>query len=65
MPFSVDQHRNLKRSLISGVAEKLDFSSLSTDKIRTTVTKVLETPSYRENMQRRAMYFAISQMHHA
>uniref|UniRef100_A0A182PSE1 UDP-glycosyltransferases domain-containing protein n=1 Tax=Anopheles epiroticus TaxID=199890 RepID=A0A182PSE1_9DIPT len=57
MPFFVDQHRNLKRSLISGVAEPLDFSSLSTEKIRSTVQRVLETPIYRENMQRRAMYF--------
>uniref|UniRef100_A0A182SYE6 UDP-glycosyltransferases domain-containing protein n=1 Tax=Anopheles maculatus TaxID=74869 RepID=A0A182SYE6_9DIPT len=57
MPFFVDQHRNLKRSLIGGVAEKLDFASLSTDTIRSTVLKVLETPIYRENMQRRAMYF--------
>ncbi|XP_053674714.1 uncharacterized protein LOC128725022 [Anopheles nili] len=57
MPFFVDQHRNLKRSLLSGVAEKLDFASLSTDKIRNTVLKVLETPVYRENMKQRAMYF--------
>uniref|UniRef100_A0A182K8V2 UDP-glycosyltransferases domain-containing protein n=1 Tax=Anopheles christyi TaxID=43041 RepID=A0A182K8V2_9DIPT len=57
MPFFVDQHRNLKRSLIGGVAEPLDFGSLSTEQIRSTVLKVLETPIYRENMLRRAMYF--------
>uniref|UniRef100_A0A2C9GUN2 UDP-glycosyltransferases domain-containing protein n=1 Tax=Anopheles culicifacies TaxID=139723 RepID=A0A2C9GUN2_9DIPT len=57
MPFFVDQHRNFKRSLIGGVAEGLDFATLTTEKIRTTVMKVLETPIYRENMQRRAAYF--------
>lgn len=39
------------------MAEPLDFGALSTEKIRATVLKVLETPIYRENMQRRAMYF--------
>uniref|UniRef100_A0A182Q970 UDP-glycosyltransferases domain-containing protein n=1 Tax=Anopheles farauti TaxID=69004 RepID=A0A182Q970_9DIPT len=57
MPFFVDQHRNLMRSLNAGVAERLEFGALSTEHIRDTVRKVLETPSYRENMQHRAMYF--------
>ncbi|ETN60649.1 glucosyl/glucuronosyl transferase [Anopheles darlingi] len=57
MPFFIDQHRNLKRSVIGGVAEGLNFHALSTEKIRQTVQKVLETPSYRENMQQRAKYF--------
>uniref|UniRef100_A0A182IWP0 UDP-glucuronosyltransferase n=1 Tax=Anopheles atroparvus TaxID=41427 RepID=A0A182IWP0_ANOAO len=57
MPFFVDQHRNLKRSLIAGVAEDLEFSSLSTIKIKEKVLKVLETPSYRENMRRRSTFF--------
>lgn len=38
------------------MAEALDFQSLSVDKIRSTVLKVLETPKYKENMVRRSKF---------
>ncbi|XP_055606988.1 UDP-glucosyltransferase 2-like [Uranotaenia lowii] len=57
MPFFMDQYKNCYQSVKAEVAEALDFQSLSTDKIRDTVLKVLETPKYWENMQRRSKFF--------
>ncbi|XP_058827951.1 uncharacterized protein LOC131687877 [Topomyia yanbarensis] len=57
MPFFMDQIRNCQRSVSAGVAEALDFNSLSVDKIRNAVLKVLQTPTYRENMKRRSKLF--------
>ncbi|XP_065091165.1 UDP-glucosyltransferase 2-like [Ochlerotatus camptorhynchus] len=57
MPFFMDQIRNCHRSVSAGVAEALDFQSLSVDKIRNTVLKVLETPKYKDNMIRRSKFF--------
>lgn len=41
----------------AGVAEKIDLGDLSTEKIRNTVLKVLETPSYRQAMKVRSSLF--------
>ncbi|XP_055531270.1 UDP-glucosyltransferase 2-like [Wyeomyia smithii] len=57
MPFFMDQHRTCQQSVAAGVAEALDFQTLSVEKIRNTVLKVLQTPKYRENMQRRSRFF--------
>lgn len=38
------------------MAEALDFQTLSVEKIRNTVLKVLETPKYKENMMRRSKF---------
>nr|XP_019539380.2 UDP-glucuronosyltransferase 2B15-like [Aedes albopictus] len=56
MPFFMDQIRNCHRSVSAGVAEALDFQTLSVEKIRNTVLKVLETPKYKENMMRRSKF---------
>ena len=40
-----------------GVAERIVFQTLATNQIRVTVHKVLETPSYRENMKRVSSLF--------
>ncbi|XP_053687356.1 UDP-glucosyltransferase 2-like [Sabethes cyaneus] len=57
MPFFMDQHRTCQQSVAAGVAEVLDFQSLSVEKIRNTVLKVLQIPKYRENMKRRSRFF--------
>ncbi|XP_055623108.1 uncharacterized protein LOC129766560 [Toxorhynchites rutilus septentrionalis] len=57
MPFFMDQITNCRRAVAEGVAESLDFGSLSVDKIRNTVLKVLENPKYRENMKQRSKFF--------
>ncbi|XP_058456177.1 UDP-glucosyltransferase 2-like [Malaya genurostris] len=57
MPFYMDQIRNCHRSVKAGVAEELDFSSLTVDKIRNAVLKVLQTSTYQDNMKRRSKLF--------
>ncbi|XP_055535827.1 UDP-glucosyltransferase 2-like [Wyeomyia smithii] len=57
LPFIADQHRNLQRCIRQGVAEKLVLQTLTTEQIRSTVWKVLETPSYRKNMRKVSALF--------
>ncbi|XP_053687396.1 UDP-glucosyltransferase 2-like [Sabethes cyaneus] len=57
LPFIADQHRNLQRSIRLGVAEKMVLQTLTTEQIRSTIVKVLETPSYRENMKKVSALF--------
>nr|XP_019557270.2 UDP-glucuronosyltransferase 2B15-like [Aedes albopictus] len=57
IPFIADQHRNLEKCIRMGVAERIVFQTLATNQIRDTVHKVLETPSYRENMKRISSLF--------
>uniref|UniRef100_A0A182FZT7 UDP-glycosyltransferases domain-containing protein n=1 Tax=Anopheles albimanus TaxID=7167 RepID=A0A182FZT7_ANOAL len=57
IPLIADQYRNLGKSVRAGVAEKIDLGDLSTEKIRNTVLKVLETPSYRQAMKVRSSLF--------
>uniref|UniRef100_A0A8D8D8F3 UDP-glucuronosyltransferase 2B15 n=1 Tax=Culex pipiens TaxID=7175 RepID=A0A8D8D8F3_CULPI len=57
MPFFMDQIKNCQRAVSAGVAERLNFNDLSVERIRTTVLKVLQTPSYKENMMRRSQIF--------
>ncbi|XP_053674713.1 UDP-glucosyltransferase 2-like [Anopheles nili] len=57
IPVIADQYRNLAKSVRAGVAEKLNLWDLSVDKIRNTVLKVLETPSYRQAMDIRSGLF--------
>uniref|UniRef100_A0A182QRT7 UDP-glycosyltransferases domain-containing protein n=1 Tax=Anopheles farauti TaxID=69004 RepID=A0A182QRT7_9DIPT len=57
IPVIADQYRNLAKSIRAGVAEKLNLWDLSTDKIRNTVLKVLESPQYREAMAVRSGLF--------
>ncbi|ETN60648.1 glucosyl/glucuronosyl transferase [Anopheles darlingi] len=57
IPLIADQYRNLGKSVRAGVAEKIDLWDLSTEKIRNTVLKVLETPKYRHAMKERSSLF--------
>ncbi|XP_052870636.1 UDP-glucosyltransferase 2-like [Anopheles cruzii] len=57
IPVIADQYRNLAKSVRAGVAEKLDLWDLTTEKIRNTVLKVLETPSYRRAVKERSGLF--------
>lgn len=57
IPVIADQYRNLAKSIRAGVAEKVDLWDLSTEKIRSTVLKVLEQPKYREAMETRSKLF--------
>lgn len=48
IPFFADQHRNARRAINIGIAEKLDLKRLSTDCIRRTIQKVFRSTYYRE-----------------
>lgn len=56
-PNNSTNFQNCQRAVSAGVAERLNFNDLSVDKIRNTVFKVLQTPSYKENMMRRSKIF--------
>ncbi|KAG4073664.1 hypothetical protein HA402_000888 [Bradysia odoriphaga] len=57
IPFFVDQHRNLHKSIKAGVAERLLLESLTADRLIEKVTKVIEEPSYITNMRARSQRF--------
>ncbi|EDS25660.1 UDP-glucuronosyltransferase 2B20 [Culex quinquefasciatus] len=57
IPFIADQHRNIQKCIRMGVAERVVFQTLSMEQVRDTVRKVLETPSYRKNMDRISVLF--------
>ncbi|XP_049297582.1 UDP-glucosyltransferase 2-like [Anopheles funestus] len=56
-PVIADQYRNLAKSIRAGVAEKVSLWDLTTEKIRNTVLKVLETPRYRDAIKERSRLF--------
>lgn len=49
--------QNTFKSVKSGVAEKIDFLTLSTESVKSTVLKVIEEPSYRRKMKLRSARF--------
>uniref|UniRef100_A0A182UXE3 UDP-glycosyltransferases domain-containing protein n=1 Tax=Anopheles merus TaxID=30066 RepID=A0A182UXE3_ANOME len=57
IPVIADQYRNLAKSIRAGVAEKISLWDLTTEKIRNTVLKVLESPRYRDAMKVRSALF--------
>uniref|UniRef100_A0A182II97 UDP-glycosyltransferases domain-containing protein n=1 Tax=Anopheles arabiensis TaxID=7173 RepID=A0A182II97_ANOAR len=57
IPVIADQYRNLAKSIRAGVAEKISLWDLTTEKIRNTVLKVLESPRYRDAMKVRSELF--------
>uniref|UniRef100_A0A8D8DYN0 UDP-glucuronosyltransferase 2B15 n=1 Tax=Culex pipiens TaxID=7175 RepID=A0A8D8DYN0_CULPI len=57
IPFIADQYRNLEKSLQAGVAERLVIWTVSTDKIVSTIRKVLEDDGYRVRMKAKSALF--------
>lgn len=51
IPFFADQHRNARRAVNVGIAEKLDLKRLSTECIRKTIQKVFRSTYYRERVR--------------
>lgn len=58
LPLLFDQFDNLLRLEVRGAARMVEAHSLTKDHFLEALTDILETPSYRENMQR------LSQLHH-
>lgn len=43
IPLYFDQHRNIHRSILSGIAVELDFRTMKTDDLRNAITHVVES----------------------
>lgn len=57
MPFFVDQHRNLGKSIMKGIAVKVDFRELSPKIFKSAIMEVLDNPTYYENAQKISKLF--------
>lgn len=54
IPFFADQHRNARRAINIGIAEKLDLQRLSTDCIKDRIKRVFRSTYYRERVRFRS-----------
>lgn len=57
IPFIADQHRNLHKSVISGVAVKVDFHTFSTNIFKNAINEVLKNPKYKRNIEVKSKAF--------
>ncbi|XP_055910229.1 UDP-glucosyltransferase 2-like [Eupeodes corollae] len=57
VPLFFDQHRNLRNAMTVGVAEKLDFFTMTTESLRKTILKVLEDPQMQANIKAASVNF--------
>lgn len=51
IPFYADQHRNMHKSVAAGVGVKVDFHTITTQKLKAAIDEVLTNPKYRRNMK--------------
>jgi len=51
LPFFADQHRNARRAINIGIAEKLDLKRLSSECIKDRIQKVFRSTYYRERVR--------------
>ncbi|XP_026467800.1 UDP-glucuronosyltransferase 2C1-like [Ctenocephalides felis] len=63
MPFFVDQHTNVQKSVDAGVGEKLDFFQLTEEIVYQKIKMILENTSYRQKMALRSSRFRDRPMH--
>jgi glucuronosyltransferase len=57
IPLLADQHRNLHKSIKAEVAVKVDFQTLTTEKLKNAINEVLRNPKYAKNMKLRSQRF--------
>lgn len=57
MPMFSDQHRNSFRIVSAGIAHKIDYHTLNTDKFKRGIIEVLHSPKYRKNIQLKSKRF--------
>lgn len=57
IPFIADQHRNLHKSVVSGVAVKVDFHTFSTNIFKNAINEVLKNPKYKRNIEVKSKAF--------
>lgn len=57
IPIYSDQHRNIQRSVSAGVAQKVDFLTISVKSLISAISEVLGNPKYRKKMEIRSKNF--------
>uniref|UniRef100_U5EUX0 Putative udp-glucuronosyltransferase n=1 Tax=Corethrella appendiculata TaxID=1370023 RepID=U5EUX0_9DIPT len=57
IPFFADQIRNAQKSVLNGIAEKVNFRTISVEALRDTIRNVIENPNYTKNIQRMSYNF--------
>lgn len=57
IPFIADQHRNVFKSVSAGIAVKIDYHTISMEKLKKAIVEVLHTPKYRKNAQLKSKLF--------
>lgn len=57
MPLVADQHRNFYKLEVNGVAVRIDFATLSVQKVQNAIEEVLKNPKYRKNMAAKSKAF--------
>lgn len=57
IPLIADQHRNLYKSVRAEVALKVDFQTLTIEKLKTAIREVLNNPKFAKNMKVRSARF--------
>lgn len=57
IPFLADQHRNLHKSVMSGIAVKVDIHTFSTWEFKTAINEVLKNPKYKRNIEVKSKAF--------
>ena len=57
IPFIADQHRNCHKSIQNGIAVKVDYHTLNSEKLRKSIVEVLHNPKYRKNVHQKSKLF--------
>ncbi|KAL0276589.1 UNVERIFIED_CONTAM: hypothetical protein PYX00_004135 [Menopon gallinae] len=52
MPFALDQHANLKKCTDKGMAEGLDYTTMTTEIVLEKMRKIIGDPKYKENAKK-------------
>lgn len=57
IPLYADQHRNMFKSVNAEIAVKVDFQTLTTEKLKNAILKVLVNKKYRKNVEIKSKVF--------
>lgn len=57
IPFISDQHRNSHRSVSAGTAIKVNYETITADKLKKAIVEVLHSPKFRKNVQLQSKRF--------
>ncbi|KAG5685004.1 hypothetical protein PVAND_014207 [Polypedilum vanderplanki] len=57
IPFIADQHRNVFKSVSAGIAVKVDYHTITMEKLKKAIVEVLHNPKIRKNIQKKSKLF--------